>query len=495
VRPGLGVHLPLRLLLDPVVPDRGRGVEALVDVRLGQLFDQPGLDGVRRPDAGVAVGLELRTHRSALGALAVVSDLLEHAELVLDVVAVLVRDHVGLRERAAAGAEARLKLVEEPEVDVDLLVARAVERPNLRAREAAARLHLVGEEDGVGIGVLAATTALEDAVPEALHAVDDADDAAVLPLVRVFARLAFLRDLAGCITLAHLLVLQRRQLAESATAGEQHEEQINDQRTAAEASPAEREPAAAHPAAANVGYLVGVEAGTASKAHDGSLAWAGARKTRRSGFLRLARMSTAAAQQPNAVTWAARIALAGPLLSIALVALLHVLEPEVNENDAVSEHALGDLGWLMNVAFFSGAAGTGALAFVLHRSLARSKTAVAGVILLSIAAVAWVLLGAGNIDPEGADMTTHGLIHGVGFLLGLPARLAAPLVLAAAFRRDERWANHRPLTLAFGIAALLAEIAGFSDLASVVTLRLALGLWLIWVALTGARVLRERPGP
>jgi hypothetical protein len=206
-------------------------------------------------------------------------------------------------------------------------------------------------------------------------------------------------------------------------------------------------------------------------------------------------MSTAAAQQPNAVTWAARLAVAGPLLCIALVALLHVLEPEVNDSDATSEYALGDYGWLMNVAFFSGAAGIGALAVLLYRSLARTKTAVAGVILLSIAAVAWVLLGAGNIDPEGADMTTHGLVHGIGFFLGLPTRLAAPLVLAAAFRRDERWSNHRRLTLAFGIAALLAEVAGFSNLASVVTLRLALALWLIWIALTGWRVLRERRRP
>jgi hypothetical protein len=146
----------------------------------------------------------------------------------------------------------------------------------------------------------------------------------------------------------------------------------------------------------------------------------------------------------------------------------------------------------MNIAFFSGAAGIGALAFALHRSLAHSKTAIAGIVLLSMAAVAWVLLGAGNIDPEGADATTHGLIHGIGFFLGLPTRLAAPLVLAAAFRRDEHWANHRRLTLALGVAALAAEIAGFSDLASVVTLRLSLGLWLVWIALTGARLLSWR---
>ena len=203
-------------------------------------------------------------------------------------------------------------------------------------------------------------------------------------------------------------------------------------------------------------------------------------------------MTSAAAQQPDLLTWAARLAVAGPLLCITLVGLLHFLEPEVNDSDAVSEYALGDYGWLMNVAFFSAAVSIGALAAALQRSLARSKTAVAGIILLSLVAVAWVLLGAGNIDPKGADLTTHGLIHGIGFLLGLPTRLAAPFVLAAAFHRDERWASHRRLTLALGIAALMAEIAGFSDFASVVTLRLALGLWLVWIALSGARALSER---
>ena len=207
---------------------------------------------------------------------------------------------------------------------------------------------------------------------------------------------------------------------------------------------------------------------------------------------RLARVSSAAAREPDGLIWAARLAVAGPVLCLTLVTALHVLEPEINDSDAVSEYALGDYGWLMNIAFFSGAAGIGALAFALHRSLAHSKTAIAGIVLLSMAAVAWVLLGAGNIDPEGADATTHGLIHGIGFFLGLPTRLAAPLVLAAAFRRDEHWANHRRLTLALGVAALAAEIAGFSDLASVVTLRLSLGLWLVWIALTGARLLSWR---
>ena len=94
--------------------------------------------------------------------------------------AVLVREHVRLRERPALGAEARLELVEEAEVDVDLLVGGAVERPDLRARVAAARLHRVRVEDR-----LRGRVAAHGAVPVGLDAVDVGDDPAVLPLVRV----------------------------------------------------------------------------------------------------------------------------------------------------------------------------------------------------------------------------------------------------------------------------------------------------------------------
>ena len=59
--------------------------------------------------------------------------LLEEAEQVLDVVPVLVRDDVHLRERAALGPESRLEVVVEAEIEVDRLVERAVERPD-RAR-------------------------------------------------------------------------------------------------------------------------------------------------------------------------------------------------------------------------------------------------------------------------------------------------------------------------------------------------------------------------
>src|SRR4029453_19385590 len=104
---------------------------------------------VRGPDAAIAVRLQLHAHRPALGPLGVVADPAEDAEQVLDVVAVLMGEPVRLRERRPARAEPRLDLVEEAEVDVDELVPRAVEGPDLRSGEAAAGLDLVGEKDAV----------------------------------------------------------------------------------------------------------------------------------------------------------------------------------------------------------------------------------------------------------------------------------------------------------------------------------------------------------
>ncbi len=136
------------LLLDPVVPDR-RG-------RRQPFFDVAGLDevvlrvGGVGPDAGKAVRLELEPHRELVGVVGVLLplevDVLHHAEEVLDVVAELVRDHVGPRE-VAGGAELLLQLVEEGEVEIDLAVAGTVERADRRRRRPAGGLRAIVEED------------------------------------------------------------------------------------------------------------------------------------------------------------------------------------------------------------------------------------------------------------------------------------------------------------------------------------------------------------
>src|SRR5262249_36093150 len=105
--------------------------------------------------------------------------------------AVFMRDDVALGERARRRAEAALELVEEAEVDPDPLVVRAVERPDLGRRGAAARLDRTAEERCLGRHVRL-TGRLELRRPVGLDAVHVGDDPAVVTGVRVGPGLAVL---------------------------------------------------------------------------------------------------------------------------------------------------------------------------------------------------------------------------------------------------------------------------------------------------------------
>src|SRR5438094_10204544 len=123
VRPLLRLDPALRLSLDAIVAHCCGGIERLCDPGAGRGLEVPGIGGVPRPPAGEAGGLELNPR-----GLRVRSGLREQAELVLHVVAVLVGDDVPLGERAALRAEALRQFLEEAQVEVDLLVLRAIER-------------------------------------------------------------------------------------------------------------------------------------------------------------------------------------------------------------------------------------------------------------------------------------------------------------------------------------------------------------------------------
>jgi Protein of unknown function (DUF998) len=184
----------------------------------------------------------------------------------------------------------------------------------------------------------------------------------------------------------------------------------------------------------------------------------------------------------------ALIAMLGPAAFVALLGLLHALQPETNDTDAISEYALGDYGWLMNAAFFAAAVGVAALAVGLLSALTPTPSARVGIACLALAAIGWALLGGGNIDPEGAESTTHGLIHGIGYLTIVPSMFLALFLLARAFRWDERWRTLRRSVLALALAALAAFLLGFADVAALVFFRLYDGLLLVAVAVIAIRL-------
>jgi hypothetical protein len=186
--------------------------------------------------------------------------------------------------------------------------------------------------------------------------------------------------------------------------------------------------------------------------------------------------------------YAPLIGVFGPALFISTVALLHALAPETNDTGAISEYALGDYGWLMNIAFIAAGIGFAALALLLKEALRQSRGARAGEALLLISALGWILLGAGNIDPEGADTSWHGVVHGVGFFLASPASLVAMFVLARVFRGELHWATFGRLTLWGAVVALLAVLLAFMVVVEALTFRLFVAVVLGWVMLASSRL-------
>ena len=173
---GIRHRVALRLLLELVVTDGARRLHGFLDVALVQGIVL--VVGVLGPDAREAIGHQLDAHGElvrlglARRALLAALDLAEDAELVLDVVADLVGDDVGVGE-VTLHAELLLHLLEERRVEIDLLVERAVERPHRGLGRAAAAAGAAGVEHHGGRAVLAPGLVRQDLLPDVLGVAED----------------------------------------------------------------------------------------------------------------------------------------------------------------------------------------------------------------------------------------------------------------------------------------------------------------------------------
>ena len=196
VREGIRHDAALGLALDHVVADLAGGIQAFLDVAVLQAVLHLVVEV--RPDAGEAVGLQLHADLQRVGLALVVRALLQllhllgDAELQLNVVADFMGDDVGLGEVARC-FEAAAQLVVEGEIDVDLLVDRAIERTHRRLADAACRPRAAREQHQLRVLVRFAE-ALEHARPDILGVLQDARDEDLL-VVAGFRRAGLL--LAG----------------------------------------------------------------------------------------------------------------------------------------------------------------------------------------------------------------------------------------------------------------------------------------------------------
>jgi hypothetical membrane protein len=125
-------------------------------------------------------------------------------------------------------------------------------------------------------------------------------------------------------------------------------------------------------------------------------------------------------------------------LFVALVALLHVIEPQFDPTwRFVSEYANGPYGWVMKLAFFVLAFGCAA-AIAAIRPHVRTKPAAVGLFFLALTVVGLVMAGLFNQDPiTSTAVTREGNLHAFATMLGIPGFVLASLFLGFSLAR--RW--------------------------------------------------------
>lgn len=153
---------------------------------------------------------------------------------------------------------------------------------------------------------------------------------------------------------------------------------------------------------------------------------------------------------------AARLSLFAAALFLVLLAVLHIIKPELDPSwRMVSEYAIGDYGWLMSLAFLSLALSCVSLVTALRRQMPTLSGKI-GLVILSATAVGLTLGGVFKTDPitiNPGAVTFSGNMHGLGALIGLPTFPIAATLISLSLTRSKTWAtSKRSYLLMLGLA-------------------------------------------
>jgi hypothetical protein len=143
------------------------------------------------------------------------------------------------------------------------------------------------------------------------------------------------------------------------------------------------------------------------------------------------------------------LSLAAAATFLVLLALLHIIKPELDPSwRMISEYEIGEFGWVMRLAFLALSFSHAAL-LVAIRPHVRTIGGRVGLVLLLLGVVGTAMGGIFTTDPITAtedQLTTRGSLHGMGFLLGVPAFPIAATLISRALALAPAWAwARRPL--------------------------------------------------
>jgi len=127
---------------------------------------------------------------------------------------------------------------------------------------------------------------------------------------------------------------------------------------------------------------------------------------------------------------------AAAVVFLALVGWLHVIKPEMSPSwRFVSEYAIGRHGWVMTLAFFAWAVSCATLAVALQARVS-TRAGRIGRVILFIVSASLVVAGLFDQDPVTSrpeDATTHGLVHAIASMVGIPGIPLAAFLIGGRF--------------------------------------------------------------
>ena len=208
--------------------------------------------------------------------------------------------------------------------------------------------------------------------------------------------------------------------------------------------------------------------------------------------------------------WLGRLAIAGPIaFTVAwVIGGLAQDEYSIRREDISALAALdAQHPWIMITGFLLLGAGTAALAIGLIRTL-KGRAATIGSILVLIAGVGIVVAGIARNDcsseltpcadrVETGDVSWHHTVHDAVSLVIFLALIAAALVLARAFRRNERWHDLRGYSIVTGLVGFVLLVLYITEAAGSwngVLQRAFVSVLFLWIALLGLRLIRVSAG-
>jgi hypothetical protein len=152
--------------------------------------------------------------------------------------------------------------------------------------------------------------------------------------------------------------------------------------------------------------------------------------------------------------FAARSAVGAAVLALLALAVVHLLKRDLDPSRTmISRYALGPYGWVMALCFAAWAAAS-ALLFVALARRASSSLDRAGEILLLAASVGLAMAARWPMDPVGTarrDMSFSGRMHGIAFIVGVPALVLAASILSLSLVRH---GSHAAIPLVLLTAAI-----------------------------------------